>query len=271
MIASTLHIHTRYCDGKTGPREMCERAMQLGFVSLGFSEHASQTLDVGCGMSNEAGYIAEIRALQTEYAGKLRIHLGTEIDRYGVVCRDAYDYVIGSAHYVMADGQGVGVDGDPKKLEAALHGFYAGDGLRMAADYYRALIESVQMHKADVIGHFDLIRKYNERLHIFDETDPAYCKIAFDAMDALRATGAFLEVNTGGMARGYINTPYPSAFLLKRWRELGGDVVVGSDSHHPDTLDFAFDQVPALLRETGFDRFFRLSAKESELFEAVSL
>ena len=40
-IKCNYHTHTKYCDGKNTPDEMVQRAIELGFTHLGFSEHSS--------------------------------------------------------------------------------------------------------------------------------------------------------------------------------------------------------------------------------------
>ena len=45
--------------------------------------------------------------------------------------------------------------------------------------------------------------------------------MAIDALHSMFETKAFLEVNTGGVARGYMTEPYPLAFLLKEWKDWG--------------------------------------------------
>ena len=35
-----LHTHTTYCDGNNTPEEMVQKALELGFDTLGFSIHA---------------------------------------------------------------------------------------------------------------------------------------------------------------------------------------------------------------------------------------
>ena len=63
-----------------------------------------------------------------------------------------------------------------------------------------------------------------------------------------------LEINTGGVSRGYRESPYPALFLLKEWRQMGGRVILTSDSHSPDTVVFGYDDAAALARAAGFDR-----------------
>ena len=35
-----FHMHTVFCDGKNTPEEILEKAIELGFDSIGFSSHA---------------------------------------------------------------------------------------------------------------------------------------------------------------------------------------------------------------------------------------
>ena len=54
--------------------------------------------------------------------------------------------------------------------------------------------------------------------------------------------------------------------MLKFWHDLGGRVIVGSDTHAVSTVDFAFDQMPDYLRAAGFATFWELGAEGEEQF-----
>ena len=46
---------------------------------------------------------------------------------------------------------------------------------------------------------------------------------------------------------------HPCMTALKRYRELGGEIVtVGSDAHKPENIADHFDKVPDVLNEAGF-------------------
>ena len=72
-----LHTHTKYCDGKNSAEEMVERAIELGFESLGFSGHAPMpdSIPAAYAMTKEdvPKYIAEIDSLKEKYADKFAI------------------------------------------------------------------------------------------------------------------------------------------------------------------------------------------------------
>ena len=93
MKYSNLHTHCVFCDGKNTPEDMIARAEELGFVSLGFSSHASQTMNSFWGLRNELGYIEKIRALAAEN-DRIRIHLGVELDTVAHCEREKYDYIL---------------------------------------------------------------------------------------------------------------------------------------------------------------------------------
>ena len=104
---------------------------------------------------------------------------------------------------------------------------------------------------ADLIGHFDLITKYNEKNALFDEESPRYLDAAFSALDALLETGRPFEVNTGAISRGYRSRPYPALPLLRRIAQKGGRVVLSSDSHSAKTLCAHFAEATALCESVG--------------------
>ena len=93
-----------------------------------------------------------------------------------------------------------------------------------------------------IIGHFDLITKYNEGGCLFDETHPRYLAAAKKSIDRLLAAGKPFELNTGAIARGYRTTPYPASQLLAYIREKGGALMLASDAHSPENIAFAFDR-----------------------------
>ena len=69
-----------------------------------------------------------------------------------------------------------------------------------------------------------------------------------------------LEINTGGVARGYRTDFYPAPDLLAHWRALGGKVILTADAHSTENLLFAFEQAADYARQAGFDRVWVLNA-----------
>jgi len=71
-------------------------------------------------------------------------------------------------------------------------------------------------------------------------------------LEHLARQGQCLEVNTGAITRGYRSVPYPAEPLLRRWRELGGEIILNSDAHHVSHLCAGFREAEKLVKELGF-------------------
>lgn len=244
MIPSNYHTHTRYCDGKNSPEEMVREAIRLGCPELGFSGHCYTFFDERYCMS-QAGtqeYIAEIRSLQEKYRGQIRILLGVEQDYYSDAPTDAYDYVIGSVHYIKKDGCYLPVDESKEIQLENVRNFYHGDFYGFIEDYYETVADVYRKTRCQIVGHFDLIKKFNRKQDLFDPLHPRYQAAANKALTALLSAPVTLEVNTGGIARGYIREPYPAKGLLAQWLEAKKPVLFSSDCHNAEQLLFGYEQ-----------------------------
>lgn len=199
------------------------------------------TEDVGIVLGTAfAEVLGDKRGIE-RYGGKIKILCGIEQDFYSEEPTEGYDYVIGSVHYLRTGGEYIPVDESPELLRAAAEKYFRGDFYALIEEYYRTLARVVEKTGADIIGHFDLIAKFNEGGALFDETDPRYLAAAQKAADILLKTGRPFEINTGAISRGYRTSPYPSLALRDYIRQKGGSFVISSDSHAKETLCFGFD------------------------------
>ena len=64
--------------------------------------------------------------------------------------------------------------------------------------------------------------------------------------DVLARTGRPVEVNTGGISRGWIDDAYPSERFRSILKKRGVRFVLTSDAHSAEALDCAFDRFAAL-------------------------
>ena len=275
---SGCHNHSTHCDGKHTLREMLEAARDLGFTSFGFSGHAAQGFDSSYSMTlpRQQRYFEEARALQKE-SGFPRVWVGLELDALAgeAELADAIanaDYLLGSTHYLPTppDGSHTAVDGRADTLRAHCDRWFGGDGLALAEAYYQLETDFLSRVRPHAIGHFDLVRKYAAAIGLFDENDPAYRKIAMTALERAFTSGAVLEVNTGGMARGYLPTPYPTFELLCAWREMGGEVTLASDCHDKSLLTYGYAEAEELIRKAGYRRILQLGRGEA-MWDAYEL
>ena len=262
FLECTVHCHTNLCDGKNTPAEMAKAAFEQGVKVLGLSGHSHTPHDDSYCMSveNTAFYRAEIARLNREYAGRLTVLCGLEWDQWSDENLSDWDYTVGSAHYVTGQsGIRHSVDHNEETLRAALADF-GGDGLAMAEAYFAAVAD-VAAKGPTILGHFDLLKKLNGGGRFFDESHPRYRAAALAALEASAGKVRALEINTGGVARGYREEFYPAPFLLKRWKELGGEVILTADAHTAEGLLFGFDRAAEYAKACGFHRAVVLNAQ----------
>ncbi len=253
MITSNFHTHTNYVDGKHTAEEVVQSAISLGMTTLGFSEHGYSSHDPECSLSKEKtlAYREEIRKLKKTYNGQIDLLCGIEMDYTSQDDPTAYDYVIGSVHYLVVDEVTYPLDYSAEETLCCVNTVFNGDFDAYAEAYFQLVGQVAEKTQADIIGHFDLITKFSERGVGPNFNSPRYIAAWQKAMQDLAGKAA-LEINTGAMSRGYRTAPYPTLEQLRYWKKLGGQVVINSDSHHKDTLMFAFEQGLALAREAGF-------------------
>jgi histidinol-phosphatase (PHP family) len=244
MITADLHMHTTYCDGKNTPEEMILSAIDKGLKTVGLSGHCYTGNDKVFGMSkdNMQKYFDEIQALKIKYKDKIEVLCGIEQDSFAGFPALDFDYAIGSVHYVYKNGNYLGVDHSEQILVNDVKKFYNGDFYAYAEDYYSQVANVLKDTNADIIGHFDLVTKFNEGYKLFDETHPRYVSAFKKAVDALIPYNKPFEINSGAISRGYRTKPYPSLQILEYIKEKGGRVILSSDSHSAQNIAYNYDQ-----------------------------
>ena len=263
MVHSNCHTHTVFCDGKNTPEEMVQSAVDKGFSCLGFSFHSPMKDHAFWTIRPEKlpAYTGEIHRLQAAYADRIEILHGVELDsNYTLLDPAAFDYVIASVHQLTDGTRFCDVDDSAEKLLACCVNWFGGDWLALAAQYYETLSTFVTDVRPTVVGHYDLIEKFNENGVLFDSLDPRYLDIAKRHIDRIlvHCPDVLFEVNTGAMYRCGKAQPYPAPPLLRYLCEKGAKVIVTSDSHNTASLDFAFDTALDCIRSAGFREVWEL-------------
>lgn len=252
-MLTNYHTHTTFCDGQNTPEEVVLSAIEGGIDILGFSAHSYVDFDPKYCLRDTVGYIKEILRLSEKYKDKIEILLGIEEDVAAMCNRADLDYIIGSCHFTSKNGVLLPIDNDLDSFHECLE-LWDGDYIGMAEEYYSRFTEYIKKRRPDIIGHFDLITKFDDVAEISFGKIPEYNRIAEKYMiEALKAECVF-EVNTGAISRGYRKTPYPCENLLYLIRKNGGRVIMSSDSHAKDTLTCAFDFTRELLKDVGFKK-----------------
>jgi len=243
-----------------------ERAVEAGFTHYGLSEHAPRDRavdlfpderELGLGPAELAAtfedYGREARRLQDVFADRIELLVGFETERLppgswdarmaGLRAEGAFDYVVGSVH----DVDGVWIDASAETT-AGLVETLGGRGA-LEVRYFEALSELVERVRPEVVGHPDLVRRFDPP---GGGLTPEGLAAAEGVLDAALEVGAALDVNSGALRRG--GPLYPCTELLARARETGVPVTLGDDSHGVDQVGRGLDQALAAIAEAGYER-----------------
>lgn len=256
-MISNFHTHSVFCDGDNTLEKIATSAIEKGFTSLGFSGHGFTPFDTRYCMLKTEDYIKEIMALKEKYKDKIEIYLGVEEDAFNPLKREDFDYIIGSSHYFNVDGKYYPIDSSYEYFKECIKVF-KGDTLKLSENYYSNFCDYILKRRPDIIGHFDLITKFDEMDTSLFLEDKRYNEIAEKYLKVALSADCIFEVNTGAISRGYRKTPYPNENLLYIIKKENGKLILSSDSHNKDTLDFGFNDAKLLLKDIGFEYVYTL-------------
>lgn len=276
-IRTNLHTHSTYCDGSSTLREMAESAVQKDFKILGFSSHSMYPFasDWHMEVKRHKNYADEVRALKQEYEGRLEIMLGFESDYIPGICTPTFEryrefnpeFLIGSVHFIYSDKGMFAVDGSPDELMNGIKTVFSGSVKKAAGAYFSAQREMLSGGDFSIIGHPDLIRKFDSRVSFLDTTENWYRRELKETARAIAKAGVIAEINTGAIARGYQTTPYPSQDFLSLLHENNVPVTINSDAHAAIQLDCAFEAARECAKKAGYREFCVPRAGSLEFFK----
>ncbi|MPM72518.1 Histidinol-phosphatase [bioreactor metagenome] len=263
MIRQNLHTHSEWDDGANTLEEMAQAAISAGLTSLGFSVHSYMPFPSFWTIEEARipDYTRAVHRLRDEFAGTLAIYHGAEWDTLSKMPLDGYDYVIGSIHHIQARGQGSCVDNTPEMTKQYIAELFDGSADAAAEAYFAQYESLAKVEKVGIVGHFDLLTKFDETDHFFDADSPRFRAAAIRAMDALVAANKVFEINTGAISRGYRTMPYPSRALLKELGRRKARITVSADAHAASDVAFGFAEAEALAIDCGFTEVWQFDGR----------
>ncbi len=247
------HVHSNFSsDGRMTPEEACERAIGLGLKGFTFTDH----LDFDYPETDEIfnidfkKYMSHMKALREKHASAIKISIGIEVgiqphvieNTLEVVRSHDFDYVLASVHII--DGI------DPYRRD-----YY--EGKTQTEAYERYLKEILFMVSNfpdfDNVGHFEYITRYagyDDRALRYEDHTGVFDELLKEIINR----GRGFEVNTGSFRdKPGIRTIEYDIAVLKRYRELGGELVsLGSDAHDTTYMGYKFEVFKDMLVEAGF-------------------
>jgi len=247
------HVHSKFStDGEMTPEAACEKALDIGLEGLIFTDHLDLDFPGADSFDNIDFliYSQYMDELKDKYRNRLLVLKGIEAGIQPHVLEDSlktvrsvnFDYVLASVHIIGG-------------IDPYYRDYYNGKSIKEAYELYlqEILYTIAAFEDFDNLAHLEYIIRYagydDRTLRYNNHTD------TFDQiLKALIVRGKGFEINTGSFRDkpGIVTAQYDAA-VLKRYRELGGEIIsLASDAHNPIYLGYKFDYFKDLLQDCGF-------------------
>ncbi|HSW40505.1 MAG TPA: histidinol-phosphatase HisJ family protein [Acidobacteriota bacterium] len=254
----SYHNHSKWSDGASTLKEMIEQAKKTGIEEFGISDHLilspdnrrySWALDA----DSLDAYVSEVRHL-TGTAGDMKIRLGLEVDFFPETVEAvnkrlseySFDYIIGSVHFV----DDFVVDLDARAWEELAQE----DRNEIWRGYWRHLRAAAETGYFDIIGHFDLPKKFCRYPSIDLTAD------AIAALDAIASADTAIEINSAGWEKP-AKEAYPAMFYLCEANRRGIPLIINDDAHAANEVGRNFDRALRLARRAGYKELVRFEQR----------
>ncbi len=248
------HLHTGFsADSDTAPALQIERAIALGMPALTITDHQDfdGPPDVMDFTFDTDAYWDALLLLKEQYRDQIDLLIGVELglqtdiptDLASYAAANPFDLIIGSTHFCdgMDPYDSIFFEGRPE--EAAYR------------SYFEEELKNLKAYDCfDVAGHLDFVVRYGPNKNTYYSYEK-YRDVFDEILKVLIEKGKGIECNTAGFKAG-LGHPHPAEAILKRYRELGGEILtLGSDAHVPRYLAHGFDQIGGLLKACGFRHY----------------
>lgn len=259
MIRTSYHNHTTWSDGEATLAEMIDGARRAGIEELGISDHyvlapGNRRFEWAISPESLDAYVEEVqRTIAT--TKDLTIRLGLEVDYIPETIEQVkkqldpypFDYLITSVHLV----NDFPIDLELKSWEELSQDSRNNIWRR----YWRILHAAAESGYFDIIGHFDLPKKYGYYPSV-DLTDEALA-----VLDAMAAANMAIEINCSGWDKP-VKEAYPSLFYLKEANRRNIPLVINSDAHASNHITRNFDRGRRLAADAGFTELVRFENRK---------
>lgn len=257
------HMHCNFSgDSDALPEDMIKAGIAHGLSGICFTDHLDYDYpeEPNIFLLDFDNYFKALSDLREKYADKISVNIGIELglqpqaagQNLAIAEKYPFDFIIGSSHVVNHM--------DPYYPE-----FFAERNEDEAyMEYFESVLENINFCvDFDVYGHIDYVVRYGPNKNAF-YTYEKFKDIIDEILTQLISKGKGIEVNTGGFKYG-LGHPNPTEDIIKRYRELGGEIItMGADAHVPEYVAYEFDKTAQIIKNCGFKYYTVFKNRKAE-------
>lgn len=249
-------MHTPLCKHAEGsPTDYARFAAAIGLPEIGFSDHSPMPSHIDDWRMENVEFPRYLELIEEAKISvpNMTIKLGLEVDYISggeqwieaLSERAAWDYLIGSVHYL-----GNWAVDDP----GLVHRFGERPVEETWERYWNLFQQAAKSGFFDVMAHPDLVKKFGHR------PDGDLNRFYEPAIEAVREAGVAIEINTAGLYKE-VHEMYPAPQFLRLAAEADIPLVISSDAHEPNHVGRSFPEAIKLAQECGFKETVRFTGR----------
>ncbi|RDU24274.1 histidinol-phosphatase HisJ family protein [Anaerosacchariphilus polymeriproducens] len=258
-----LHLHSNFSGDSNTPMELIvKQAIFLGIDIICFTDHqdTDNPYDGELFEIDFELYFKEFETLKKLYSDRIELLIGMELGlqtrlakrHSDMLKKYPFDFVIGSNHLINGLDPYFPEYFQTRKESAGYQ------------EYFESILSNINaFSEFDVFGHLDYVIRYGPNKNKF-YSYKKYADIIDEILKTLIQKQVGLELNTGGFKYG-LGHPNPHEDILKRYKELGGEIItIGSDAHTIEYIGHEFNRAISILKQCGFKHYNIFKNREPE-------
>lgn len=227
---------------------MLDAADNAGLAEIGISDHfvmtPSETECWSMPLDFLDEYINELKNI-AENSKSTKLKIGLEADYFpqtinnlkSELSKHSFDYIIGSIHILDGFHLDETAEKWTGKTQAEINIIWR--------NYYLAMAELAASKLFDIVGHFDLCKKF-----AFYPTIDLSAQIN-NALDAISDAGMTIEINTAGWDKP-AKSAYPDIDILINARRRNIPIIISADAHAPEEISRHYEKAVKLAIQAGY-------------------
>jgi len=256
MFIFDSHTHCQYSSDAVSDLEgMCRFAIENGIDGFAVTDHCDGNWhDRPFETKRRESVAKEVRAMQEKYRGRLKITLGIELAQQDfnpdVTNHLVQEFESQNGDFLIGSMHRAGMYRDFSVIDFDLIDFNT-----LFEMYYHQMLTTAKLNHLDVLAHMTYPLRYAPK-DVLDNLDMRTIDdIADEIFKVLIQNGKGIELNISGLRQAYGDT-FPKQNYIKRFKELGGEIItIGSDSHVNTEVAKFFDRGVEIVKAAGFDYY----------------